>query len=191
MDPGWGCVVSRELAFDFQLAFAKRNTAALRQKVSEAFDLLRDPVYRYLFRVLDNPGDAEDLTQEVFLRLYSHLHEGGAVGNVRAWVFRVAHNLAIDQQRKKVRLEPMNASTSDQTRDPAPCAEETVLLDERHRRLQRALDQLSTDEKHCLELRAEGLSYQEIADILEMRLPTTAKYVGRIIKKLVKEAACD
>lgn len=180
---------SKEIALDFQLSFTMRNTSALKQKVTEIFELLRDPVYRYLFRVLDNQRDAQDLTQEVFLRLYRHLHEGRAVGNVRAWIFRVAHNLAIDQQRKKVHLESFDAPAWDRARDPAPSAEDQVLHDERHRRLQVALCQLSTHERHCLELRAEGLSYQEIAAIFEMRLPTLAKYVGRIIRKLVKEAS--
>jgi RNA polymerase sigma-70 factor (ECF subfamily) len=183
--------VSKELALEFQLSFPMRNSSALKQKVTEIFELLRDPVYRYLFRVLDNPGDAEDLTQEVFLRLYGHMHDAGAIGNVRAWVFRVAHNLAIDQQRRKIQLEPFNAPTWDQTRDPAPGAEDRVLARERHKRVQHAVSQLSAHERHCLELRAEGLTYREIAGILEMRPPTLAKYLGRIIKTLVREAACD
>ena len=179
--------MSKELVLDFQLSFAMRNASALKQKVTEVFDLLRDPVYRYLFRVLDNPGDAEDLTQEVFLRLYSHLREDGAVGNVRAWVFRVAHNLAIDQQRRKAHLQAFEAPNREQALDSAPCAEDRVLANERHKRLRRALSQLSTQEKHCLELRAEGLSYREIADVLDMRPPTLAKYLGRIISKLARE----
>ena len=179
--------LSKELALDLRLSPAMRNTSAQKQQVTEIFDLLRDPVYRYLFRVLDNPGDAEDLTQEVFLRLYTHLHEGGAISNVRAWTFRVAHNLAIDLQRRKVRLEPFRTPRWDQAQDPTPCAEERILQNERYGKLHRAFSQLPVAEKHCLEMRAEGLSYQEIASVMEMRLPTVAKLIGRIIRKLVKE----
>src|SRR2546430_4867341 len=182
---------SKELPLDRELLFTLRNASTLKQKVTKVFELLRDPVYRYLFRVLDNPGEAEDLTQEVFLRLYSCLHKGQAVGNIRAWVFRVAHNLAIDQQRKKVLLEPFDSVNWGQSQDPGPGAEERVLAEEQHPRLQRALAQLSSQEKQCLELRAEGLSYQEIAEILEMRLPTLVKYLGRVIKRLVREVAHD
>ena len=57
--------------------------------------------------------------------------------------------------------------------------------------LRQALAALSSEERHCLELRAEGLSYQEIAGILEMRLPTLVKYLGRIIQKLVKGTSYD
>jgi RNA polymerase sigma-70 factor (ECF subfamily) len=183
--------VSKELPLDGELMFTLRNSSTLKQKVTKVFEVLRDPVYRYLFRVLDNAEEAEDLTQEVFLRLYSHLHKGQAVGNIRGWVFRVAHNLAVDQQRKKAPIDSFGPANWDQTQDPAPGAEQRILEKEQHRRLKRALAQLSSQEKQCLELRAEGLSYQEIAEILEMRLPTLVKYLGRIIKKLVREVTYD
>jgi RNA polymerase sigma-70 factor, ECF subfamily len=182
---------SKGLPLDVELSFTMRNTSALRQRVTKVFELLRDPVYRYLFRVLENSEEAEDLTQEVFLRLYTHLHKGNTVANIRAWVFRVAHNLAIDRQRRKIQLEPMDSAGRDEACDPAPGAEQKVLDDEQHKRLRQALTALSSQEKHCLELRAEGLSYKEIADILEMRMPTLVKYLGRIIKKLVRETAYD
>ena len=159
--------------------------------MTEVFELLRDPVYRYACRVLDCQEAAEDLTQEVFLRLYAHLRKGGTVLNVRVWVFRVAHNLAIDEHRKRYRLTPMDASVQGEAHDPAPGADERILSDEQAGRLRQALASLSKHERHCLELRAEGLPYREIADIMEMRMPTVVKYLDRIIKKLVSETAYD
>ena len=185
------CSVSKQLPLDRELLFTLRNTSTLKQKVAKVFELLRDPVYRYLYRVLDNPEEAEDLTQEVFLRLYSCLHKGQAVGNIRAWVFRVAHNLAVDQQRKKLPFDLFDSAAWDQTEDRAPGPEQRVLEEEKHKRLEWALAQLSSQEKRCLELRAEGLTYQEIAEIFEMRLPTLVKYLGRIIRKLVREITYD
>jgi len=189
MDPGFAD--SNHLPLDVDLAFTMQKSSALKQKVAEIFELLRDPVYRYLYRVLDNPNEAEDLTQEAFLRLYVCLHKGQAVTNIRAFVFRVAHNLAIDQQRKKLQFEPMDLAGPHEASDPAPGAEQQVLTEERHARLRQALASLSLEEKHCLELRAEGLSYKEIAEVLEMRMPTLVKYLGRIIKKLVRGTAND
>jgi RNA polymerase sigma-70 factor (ECF subfamily) len=186
-----GKAVCEGVRLELEFSFAKGNRSALRQRITQVFELLRDPVYRYLFRVLDSRDEAEDLTQEVFLRLYAHLQKGHAVTNVRAWVFRVAHNLAIDQQRKKIRLEPMDPAVQGEASDPAPGADKNVLHDEKYRRLQQALASLSSQERHCLELRAEGLSYKEIADIVEMRIPTLVKYLGRTIKKLARETAYD
>jgi len=85
----------------------------------------------------------------------------------------------------------MATDGQDQPCDPAPGAEQRVLQGEQQRMLEHALATLSTQEKHCLELRAEGLSYKEIAEILEMRMPTLVKYLGRIIRKLVRETAYD
>jgi RNA polymerase sigma-70 factor, ECF subfamily len=189
MEQGKG--LSKELLLDRELLFTSRNTSVLKQTVAQVFELLRDPVYRYLSRVLDNAEEAEDLTQDVFLRLYTCLHKGQAVGNIRAWVFRVAHNLAVDRQRKNVLQPPFDSANWELTRDPSPGAEERILEKEQHLRLKRALAQLSSEEKQCLELRAEGLSYQEIAEIFEMRLPTLVKYLSRIIKKLVREVTYD
>jgi len=182
---------SEGLPLDAELSFSIRNSSAIKQRVTKVFELLRDPVYRYLFRVLENPQEAEDLAQEVFLRLYMHLHKGQSVTNIRAWVFRVAHNLAIDQHRKKLQFEAMDPAGWNEACDPAPGAEQQVLDEEQHRKLRHALTSLSMQEKLCLELRAEGLSYREIADIVSMRLPTLVKYLGRIVKKLVKETTYD
>jgi RNA polymerase sigma-70 factor, ECF subfamily len=182
-----GYSASEGMPLDVELPFAMRTSSALKQRVTRIFELLRDPVYRYLFRVLENRGEAEDLTQDVFLRLYICLHKGQTVTNTRAWVFRVAHNLAIDQQRRKIHFEPLDSANLEEACDPSTGADQRLLDRERHRRLRDALTSLSSQEKHCLELRAEGLSYKEIADILDMRMPTLVKYLSRIIKKLVRE----
>jgi DNA-directed RNA polymerase specialized sigma24 family protein len=99
------------LPLDPELSLVSSNRLALRQWVTRVFELLRDPVHRYLLRLLDSCDDAGDLTREVFLRVYAHLHRGHTVENVRAWVFRVAHNLAIDQM--KIESGNMNAEFGD------------------------------------------------------------------------------
>jgi len=182
---------SKELLLDSELLFALRSSSSLQQRVSKIFELLRDPVYRYSFRVLNSQEEAEDLTQEVFLRLFTCLHQGQALGNIRAWVFRVAHNLAVDRQRRKVPQEALDPRVWDHAEDSAPGAEQRLLEEEQYNKLQLALARLNLQEKQCLELRAEGLSYQEIADILDMRLPTFQKYLGRIVEKLVREITHD
>ncbi len=182
-----GNSASEGMPMEVECPFAIANSSALKQRVTRAFELLRDPVYRYLFRVMENRSEAEDLTQEVFLRLYIYLHKGQTVTNARAWVFRVAHNLAIDQQRRRIQFEPMDSDGLEQACDPSTGADQRLLDREQHRKLRDALTSLSTQEKHCLELRAEGLSYKEIAGILDIRMPTLVKYLSRIIKKLVRE----
>jgi len=68
--------------------------AILDQQVTEIFKQFRDSVYRHLVAVLKNPWTAEEITQEAFLRLCGCLRDGQVSASVRARVFRVAHNLA-------------------------------------------------------------------------------------------------
>jgi DNA-directed RNA polymerase specialized sigma24 family protein len=86
----------------------------LEQKVTRIFQTLRLPVYYYLLAFLGDAATADDLTQEVFLRLYAHLHRGRPVENVRLWTFRVAHNLAFDERQRNQRLARLDESAWDE-----------------------------------------------------------------------------
>src|SRR2546426_7293182 len=124
------CSAAGELWLDEELLCTMQSTSNLRQKIADVFELLRDPVYRYLIRVTGSREEAEDLTQETFLRLQSCLQKGQAVGNVRAWIFRVAHNLAIDQQRKGDVLDRFDSRAWGKHQDPVPDAEQRVIAAE-------------------------------------------------------------
>src|SRR6266404_3013534 len=92
------CVEAEFLAFD-------QDTLTLEEKVTRYFEQWRDPVHRYVVAAFGDPAEAEDITQEAFLQLYQRMHAGHPVPNVRAWVFRVAHNLAIDRIRSHQSVE--------------------------------------------------------------------------------------
>ncbi|MGH9963041.1 MAG: RNA polymerase sigma factor, partial [Pyrinomonadaceae bacterium] len=74
----------------------------------QLFEQWRNSVYRYLMAVYGNAGDAEELTQEAFLRLYRCLRGGQVVNNPRSWIFRVAHNLAIDRYKSEKHVTPLD-----------------------------------------------------------------------------------
>jgi RNA polymerase sigma-70 factor (ECF subfamily) len=174
--------LSRELLRTMQSA------SDVKQKVSEVFELLHAAVFRYLVRVLDDPSEAEDLMQEAFVQLYRALHKGQVIGDVRPWLFRVAHNLVLYRFRKKNPVELLDSVSwnllSEQSQDPSPSVEQDLLEREQQVRFEAALARLSAQERYCLELRAEGLSYREIAQVLEMKAPTLVSFLGRVIKKL-------
>ncbi len=71
---------------------------SIEEKVKQYFEQLREPVFRYLIAAFGASSQAEEITQEAFLQLYRSLKDGQTIQNVRAWVFRVAHNLAINQE---------------------------------------------------------------------------------------------
>ncbi len=188
----WSAPVSNELGelwLDSRILRDAQGASRLEQKVSEVFELLRDPVYRYVCRLIGKRAEAEDLTQETFLRLYYSLQKGHAMGNVRPWLYRVAHNLAIDWLRQQGRLEQIeeDALPLAAAIDASPNAEQRLLASERRQRLRAVLAQLSTQQRHCLFLRAEGLGYREIGEVLGIGISTVATFLGRAIKRIAEE----
>lgn len=183
--------VAEALHLDGELLQTMNAPLSLEVRVSAVFELLRDPVYRYLFRTLGDASEAEDLTQEVFLRLCGSLQKGKRIENTRAWVFRVARNLALDRRTVKLRVESLDAEdwawVHEKVEDPAPSAEHQLLIQERQNRFHMALKCLTKQEKECLDLRAVGLGYREIAEVFGMRTPTLVSFFGRIIRKLLRE----
>jgi RNA polymerase sigma-70 factor (ECF subfamily) len=166
------------------------SASSLEQKTAELFELLYEPAYRYVRSLIGSTAEAEDLAQEAFLRLYASLQKGQAVGNVRSWIFRVAHNLAIDHLRKMSHSEqavPEVWQASEERPDLAPNAEQRLLEQERLQRLHRAMMRLSPQERYCLELRAEGLGYREIAEVLGISVSSVNTFLSRGVKKIAGE----
>ncbi len=164
------------------------EVAALDQHVREVFLAWREPVYRYLLAVTGNAVDAEDLAQETFIRLFQDLQKERRIDSPRAWLFRVAHNLAVDFNRQPYRSRAADCRVLDgeagARQDPAPNAESEILEREQRERL---LARLSPQERRCMELRTEGFRYREIAEILGIRVPTVQTVLARAIRKLSSE----
>lgn len=165
--------------------------AELERLVTQFFEELGRPVFRYVRGYVRDAAVAGDVTQEVFIRLCTELRTQRGVSDVRAWLFRVAHNLAIDEQRR-LRARGAHESPVDPAEfafvlsDPAPSAEHELLRRERHGWLRGALQHLSSQERRCLFLRAQGLRYREIAAVLDIRIPTVVTFLTRAIQKLAK-----
>jgi RNA polymerase sigma-70 factor (ECF subfamily) len=128
--------------------------------------------------------EAQETIQETFLRLHLHLSAGGSRENLRSWVFRVAHNHARNCQKT---LRFRVAEPVPDGADPTAGPEQLLLEKERMERLHTAMSHLPGMERQCLHLRAEGLRYREIAEVLEIGVTTVADHLERAIRKLAKE----
>jgi RNA polymerase sigma-70 factor, ECF subfamily len=166
------------------------RSVKLEQRVTQLFELLREPVYHYLLVIFRSPAEAEDITQETFLQLYTQLHDGARIDNVRFWVFRVAHNLAINRQKRERMYELLGEPSWDKIRehlsDAALDPEQLLLRQEKMQRLHAAMAWLSPQERQCLHLRAEGFRYREIGEILGIATPSVAEFLRRGIRKLMR-----
>ena len=169
----------------------ERRATELEGKVSEIFLLFKLPIYRYLLGLLGNRDDAEEMMQEVFLSLYGTLQKGTRIDNVRAWVFRVAHNLAVNQQKRPRIIEALDEDQwwrlCQERSDPSVDSEQRLLREEKRARVIKAMKCLSPQERHCLDLRAEGLCFREIGEVLGIRISSVETFLDRGIRKIARE----
>jgi RNA polymerase sigma-70 factor (ECF subfamily) len=170
---------------------SRHETLTLEQKVTQFFEQWRDPVNRYLVAAFGHPIEAEEITQEAFLQLYRSLSQGQSIRNQRAWVFRTAHNLAVNRLKSQQFVELLDDDAWDALRrslpDASPSPEQAVLQQERFDRLRAAVARLTASERQCLHLRTKGLRYREISEVLGISTTTVAETLYRAIDKLAKE----
>src|SRR5215475_15304383 len=103
--------------------------------VTAAYLADREDVYRYLLIVGLRPAEAQDATQEAFLKLHTAIRRGEVIRNPRAWVFRVAHNHALRQLTRHRNMQPLEPAVETTKGDPAVTPEAALLDRERFARL--------------------------------------------------------
>jgi RNA polymerase sigma-70 factor (ECF subfamily) len=136
-----------------------------------------------------SPHDGEEIIQEVFLSLFRHLQSGKSRHNLRGWIFRVAHNLALKQRtasQRWYRMTSIDLGIAFQQSDPSPNPEEQVSFGQKRARLLAVLQALPEDDRHCLCLRAEGLRYREIAAVLGISLGSVSISLTRSLARLAR-----
>ncbi len=138
-------------------------------------------VYRLAYRLTGNPHDAEDLTQDVFVRVFRSL-SSYTPGTFEGWLHRITTNLFLDRVRRKqrIRFDGLADDAAERLpgREPGPAQvyDDTHFDDD----VQRALDALSPDFRAAVVLcDIEGLSYEEIAATLGIKLGTVRSRIHR------------
>ena len=139
-------------------------------------------VIRVVTGILGDPGMADDVAQEVFVKMYKNLDQLGDPSAIPSWLYRVAVNQAIDMLRARERYrEEVLEDVISAEADPQMQIEKF----EQAKFLHNALDLLSTDHRVVLILRElEGRSYEEIANILSVPVGTVESRIARARKAL-------
>lgn len=153
----------------------------LEEEVTGLFEQLRNPLFRYLLSLGLSTQDGEEVIQESFLALFQHLKNGKPRDNLRGWIFRVGHNRAL-KLRRRHRSQPVQAEGG--AVDGSPDPEQQALHSQRQRRLSAVVRALPKQDRACLALRAEGIRYREIAEILGVSLGAVALSLERSLAKL-------
>ena len=160
----------------------QRATAAVKETIGfeEAFTLHHRTVFRTARSVVQDAGLAEDVTQEVFIRLYKHFDSIADLEMLRPWLIRVALNVARNTLRGNFRA---NTRDENYVKDKVETSIVSVESEYEQRvevtEIGRALNKIKEPHRSCLVLRQQGLSYREIAESLELNESSIGTYVAR------------
>lgn len=161
------------------------------QAVAEMYDRYAEPIYRYLYRYLGDAAQAEDLTSEVFLRLLNALNTPRAPRDqVQGWLYRVAHNLAMDWFRQQAKGGSLDLNESLPAEANSPLAE----LEKRQAqgRLRAAIRELTVDQQRVILLRfGQGYKIAEASQLMGRSEGAIKILQHRAIRRLRKLLAAE
>lgn len=154
-------------------------------------------VYNVALRMMNHSEDAKDISQEVFLKAYRNIGNFDERSQFSTWIYRITANTCIDEMRKRKgrqsfsleeELESEEGSMQWQVADAGETPEESMLREEQKSEILQALESLSPEHKVAVILRdIKGLSYEEIAEILELTLGTVKSRISRGRNQLKQE----
>jgi RNA polymerase sigma-70 factor (ECF subfamily) len=161
--------------------------ATLAEEVTKLFLAYRAPLLRYLLSLGLSVEAGEEVVQEVFLSLFHHLRQDKSREHLRGWIFRVGHNLALKERHRDARRPQV--SLDEHQPCPAPDPEQSASQSQRQRRILAIVRALPPRDQQCLHLRAEGLRYREIAQVLGISLGAVALTLSRALLKVTEAEA--
>ncbi|MGN0134200.1 MAG: sigma-70 family RNA polymerase sigma factor [Anaerotignum sp.] len=154
-------------------------------------------VYNVALRMMNHSEDAKDISQEVFLKAYKNMKNFDERSMFSTWLYRITTNTCIDEMRKRKgkqsysleeELENEEGSMQRQIADEGETPEESLLREERKSELLQALDTLSEEHKAAVILRdIRGLSYEEVAEIVDLPMGTVKSRISRARNQLKNE----
>ena len=146
----------------------------------EAFTLHHRTVFRAARSVVQDAGLAEDVTQEVFIRLYKHIDTLPNLEMLRPWLIRVALNVAKNTIRGNIRANTRDENYVKETVENSIFSVESEYEQKSEvSDINRALQKVKEPLRSCLVLKQQGLSYREIAESLSLNESSIGTYVAR------------
>jgi RNA polymerase sigma-70 factor (ECF subfamily) len=145
------------------------------------------PIYSFAFNFVLNQQDAEDLTQEIFLKMWKNLKKFKKEKNFKSWLFTIAKNTCFDFLRKKKRSLTLNVENLEIIADFTPSLIEMIEKENLMEKLKRKIEELSFKMKQVMDLYYNsGLNFREISEILGEPVNTVKSRHRRAISKLKK-----
>jgi len=179
---------------------ARLARAGDRGAFRELVDLYKDRLFNLAYRMLGNRHEAEEIVQDTFLRVFSHLDSYNAEKKFSTWIYRIAHNLCIDRMRKRRKVYSLDAELPEgegidgyaQMPLDESSPEELLLVSETQRHVREAILELPDKYRSAVILKyLQDLSLNEIAEILDLPVTTVKTRVHRgreFLRKKLEES---
>lgn len=162
----------------------------------EMLTMYQKLIYNICYRMFNNKEDAEDLTQDVFVKVYNKINSFNEKTSFKSWICTIATNTCIDELRKRKNKTTVSIDKNIETDDGElkidvvsneKTPEEAVVKNEEAHMLENALLELNIEDREIIVLRdIQGLSYDEISEIKNIKLGTVKSKLARARLKLQK-----
>ena len=172
-----------DISNDIIMQAARGNVASF-EKIYRAFSSF---AYRVALRMVDDPLDAEEIVQDVFVRVYNQLKNFRFEASLKTWIYRITVNTTLNFRRKRStqreRIKEYRENARVEERLIKPSFAEGL---DHQNRIDKLLNALNPDQRMCIILRnIEGLSYEEIAQSLRIKINTVRTRLKRAREKLL------
>ncbi len=162
----------------YEIALFRAFTEGKREAFTELYLRFRQRVFSYCLRMLGNAEEAEDLYQEVFIRVYQRASQFAEEKSLSGWIFTIAHNLCLNRIRDRRHTEDIDNFQS----LTAPGQD---FGEDWQARIQWALDQVPQENREpFLLFEYQGLSYLEIAEVMKLTIPAIKSRIYRSREQL-------
>jgi|SRR5215831_1250853 len=167
---------------------AWRSQPSLTERVGDLYVSHREEIFRFIVAQGVLPAMAQDITQEVFVKLLATLCAGRKIDSELAWLYRVAANRATDywrHERRWITVELDADNTLAETFESSDMpADQLAAQQQRMRLLSSEIRRLPKEQRMCLLLRSQGLRYREISSILGVAVSTAADWLDAAVERL-------
>ena len=175
---------------DQELEFLEQLREGSDRAFAALVSVYQRPIYNFVYRMLDDPSDAPDVTQEVFLKVFRNIGDFRGECSLKTWIYRIAVNEASNlrrwfsrHRRQELSLDERQEGCpvlADVLADPQEDQYEQLLRQERMHAVETALSQVKESFRIAVVLRdIEGLTYEEIAEVVQVSLGTVKSRILR------------
>ncbi|SPE41476.1 RNA polymerase, sigma-24 subunit, ECF subfamily [Candidatus Sulfopaludibacter sp. SbA3] len=154
----------------------------VQERAEKIYETERAAVYTYLLYFGLPAARAQELAQDAFLAMYRRMLKGGEIENPRAWLYRVAHNLAMRSHVREPKFDELSEMMEPADLQPDP--ERSLIEKSRKAALRQAVRGLSPQQKNCLYLRVQGLRYREIGEAIGISTSAVGEFLRRAAVRL-------